>query len=35
MIGDRRVVIVLRAERILKPKRRGKKVEEIEPDGRG
>jgi DNA polymerase III subunit delta len=28
MLGDRRVVLVLRAERILKPKRRGKSVEE-------
>jgi DNA polymerase III subunit delta len=28
MMGDRRVVVVLRAERILKPKRRGKSVEE-------
>ena len=27
MLGDRRVVLVLRAERILKPKRRGKAVE--------
>lgn len=31
MLGDRRVVVVLRAERILKPKRRGKPVEEEEP----
>lgn len=31
MMGDRRVVIVLRAEKILKPKRRGKVVEEEEP----
>jgi DNA polymerase-3 subunit delta len=31
MMGDRRVVIVLRAEKILKPKRRGKVVEEAEP----
>jgi DNA polymerase III subunit delta len=30
MMGDRRVVIVLRAERILKPKRRGKAVDEEE-----
>ena len=30
MMGDRRVVIVLRAEKILKPKRRGKAVEEEE-----
>jgi DNA polymerase III subunit delta len=29
MLGDRRVVLVLRAEKILKPKRRGKGVEEI------
>ena len=28
MLGDRRVVLVLRAEKILKPKRRGKVVEE-------
>jgi DNA polymerase III subunit delta len=28
MLGDRRVVLVLRAERILKPKRRGKEIEE-------
>jgi DNA polymerase III subunit delta len=39
MMGDRRVVVVLRAERILKPKRRGKAVEddgaddEAEPEG--
>ena len=35
MLGDRRIVIVLRAERILKPKRRGKAVdsgEEAEGD---
>ena len=32
MLGDRRVVIVLRAERILKPKRRGK-ASEIDDDG--
>jgi DNA polymerase-3 subunit delta len=31
MMGDRRVVIVLRAEKILKPKRRGKAIEEEEP----
>ena len=31
MLGDRRVVIVLRAERVLKPKRRGKSLEEIDP----
>ena len=30
MMGDRRVVLVLRAEKILKPKRRGKAVEEEE-----
>ena len=30
MLGDRRVVIVLRAERILKPKRRGKAAEDAE-----
>jgi len=28
MLGDRRVVLVLRAEKILKPKRRGKGIEE-------
>jgi DNA polymerase-3 subunit delta len=35
MMGDRRVVVVLRAEKILKPKRRGKTVEEgaSEEDG--
>ena len=33
MLGDRRVVIVLRAERILKPKRRGKAAEESEDIG--
>ena len=32
MIGDRRVVIVLRAERILKPKRKGKATEAGEAD---
>jgi DNA polymerase III subunit delta len=32
MIGDRRVVIVLRAERILKPKRKAKATEGGEPD---
>ncbi len=31
MMGDRRVVVVLRAERILKPKRRGKAVERGKP----
>ena len=34
MLGDRRVVLVLRAEKILKPKRRGKAVE-VEDDGAG
>ena len=34
MMGDRRVVVVLRAEKLLKPKRRGKAVEEDE-DGEG
>jgi DNA polymerase III subunit delta len=29
MLGDRRIVLVLRAEKILKPKRRGKVVEEM------
>ena len=33
MLGERRVVTVLRAERILKPKRRGKGVETDDPDG--
>lgn len=33
MLGDRRVVVVLRGERILKPKRRGKAIEQEEaPD---
>ncbi len=33
MMGDRRVVVVLRAEKLLKPKRRGKTIElEEEPD---
>lgn len=32
MMGDRRVVLVLRAERILKPKRRGKGAEETEEE---
>jgi DNA polymerase-3 subunit delta len=32
MMGDRRVILVLRAERILKPKRRGRGAEEEEPD---
>jgi len=31
MLGDRRVVLVLRAEKILKPKRRGKDVEQEIP----
>lgn len=31
MMGDRRVVIVLRAERILKPKKRGK-ADDVEPE---
>ena len=30
MLGDRRVVVVVRAERILKPKRRGKAAEDAE-----
>ena len=33
MLGDRRMVLVLRAERILKPKRRGKAAEESEEGG--
>ena len=35
MMGDRRVVVVLRAEKILKPKRRGKAADagDDEPDG--
>jgi DNA polymerase III subunit delta len=32
MMGDRRVVVVLRGERLLKPKRRGKAAEEEAPD---
>jgi DNA polymerase III delta subunit len=32
MLGDKRIVIVLRAERLLKPKRGGKASEEEEPD---
>jgi len=32
MMGDRRVVIVLRAERLLKPKRRGKAADEEDGD---
>ena len=35
MMGDRRVVVVLRAERLLKPKRRGKAAEEAGEDGDG
>lgn len=35
MMGDRRVVIVLRAEKLLKPRRRGKAVEEEEEDSSG
>ena len=33
MMGDRRVVVVLRAERLLKPKRRGKAAEEVDEGG--
>src|SRR6266498_1702195 len=33
MMGDRRVVVVLRAEKLLKPKRRGGKQIESEEDG--
>jgi DNA polymerase-3 subunit delta len=33
MMGDRRVVVVLRAERLLKPKRRGKAAEEAGDEG--
>lgn len=32
MMGDRRVIVVLRAEKLLKPKRRGKDVEENDED---
>ena len=32
MMAERRVVVVLRAERLLKPKRRGKVEEEVEAD---
>lgn len=32
MMGDRRVIVVLRAEKFLKPKRRGKAVEEDGPE---
>lgn len=35
MLGDRRVVIVLRAERLLKPKRRGKAIEDQAADDEG
>jgi DNA polymerase-3 subunit delta len=35
MMGDRRVVVVLRAERLLKPKRRGKAADEGDDDGDG
>ncbi len=35
MMGDRRVVVVLRAERILKPKRKGKPADSEEPDDDG
>jgi DNA polymerase-3 subunit delta len=35
MMGERRVIVVLRAERILKPKRRGKSVEEGPADSDG
>jgi DNA polymerase-3 subunit delta len=33
MMGDRRVVVVLRAEKLLKPKRGGRKAAEAEDDG--
>lgn len=33
MMGERRVVVVMRAEKILKPKRRGKSAEADEDDG--
>ena len=32
MMADRRVVVVLRAEKLLKPKRRGKLDEDVDPD---
>lgn len=32
MMSDRRVVVVVRAERLLKPRRRGKQVEESDED---
>ncbi len=35
MLGDRRVIVVLRAEKLLKPKRRGKAAEPDEDDGAG
>jgi DNA polymerase-3 subunit delta len=35
MMADRRVVIVTRAERLLKPKRRGKGEADVEDDGSG
>jgi DNA polymerase-3 subunit delta len=35
MMSDRRVIVVLRAERLLKPKRRGKTAAEAEPDDEG
>jgi DNA polymerase III subunit delta len=35
MMADYRVVVVLRAERLLKPKRRGRVGEEVESDGDG
>src|SRR3954463_16532513 len=35
MMSDRRVVVVLRAEKLLKPKRRGKADDEAEDDGAG
>jgi DNA polymerase-3 subunit delta len=35
MMGDRRVVVVLRAEKILKPKRRGRAAGEPDEDGDG
>ena len=35
MLGDRRVIVVLRAERILKPKRRGKAAADDEPSEEG
>jgi DNA polymerase III subunit delta len=35
MMADRRVLVVLRAERLLKPKRRGRAAAEAEPDESG